>query len=170
MSDRIDMTAKELHGVEFLAALDAQMHKHGDRLKPRLQMVPNGWRQYRLVESALTSLIAGLYDTMPAKQVLRVEHMMQHGEVKIDLAPVAKNTLGYLTVHENDLAVIATAAMQGECAMCIKDGDEIKKCPLRKALWEIATPDELPKFGCRYRAGALVGCKTEAEIERMNER
>lgn len=167
--ERIDMTSRELHAVEFLAALRSQMDKHGERLKPRLQNIPNGWRQYRLIQSALSSMIAALYDTMPYKQIKRIEDMMGYGEVKIDIAPVAKHALGYLTVHEKDLAVIATAAMQNECLMCIKDGDEIKKCALRKALWEIAPPDDLVKYGCPYRENAMLGCKTWDELDKMKQ-
>ncbi len=167
MADRTDMNAKELHGVEFLAALSGQMDKHCMILKPRLQAIPNGWRQYRLIESTLHKLLGDVYQTMTVKSLQRMKNMMQYGEVKISIAPIERHALGYVTVHEKDLALVVTKAMQGECAMCIKDGDDVKKCPLRKALWEMLPPDEIPRFGCPYRENSMEGCKTDAEIAQM---
>lgn len=165
--ERTDMNAKELHGVEFLAALSGQMDKYCDVLKPRLQAIPNGWRQYRMIQSALHRLLGDMYHTMTVKSLQRIKNMMQYGEVKINIAPIERHALGYMTVHEKDLSVLTTAAMQGECAMCIKDGDEVKKCDLRKALHEIVPPEEIPRFGCPFRENAMEGCKTDAEIAQM---
>lgn len=167
MADRSDMNAKEIHGVEFLAALSGQMDKNCRILKPRLQAIPNGWRQYRLIESTLHKLLGDMYQTMTVKSLQRIQNMMRHGEVKINIAPIERHALGYVTVHEKDLALIVTAAMQGECAMCIKDGDDVKKCQMRKALWEMLPPDEIPRFGCPYRENAMEGCKTDAELDLM---
>lgn len=161
---RTDMDAKELQGVEFLSALSGQMGKYCDRLKPRFQNIPNGWRQYRMIQSALRNLLVAMYDTMTEKSLLRMKNMMQYGEVKIAIAPIERHALGYITVPEKDLATITTAALQNECVMCIKEGDEVKKCPLRKAMWEILPPDEIPKYGCPYRENAMEGCKTDAEM------
>lgn len=164
MDKRTDMNAKELQGVEFLAALCGQMGKHCDRLKPRLQSIPNGWRQYRMIQTALHRLLEDLYETMTVKGLLRIKNMMHYGEVKISISPIERNALGYLVVHEKDMAVLTTAALQNECAMCIKDGEEAKRCDLRKALWEIIPPETIPKYGCPFRENAMQGCLTEAEM------
>lgn len=167
MAERTDMNAKELNGIEFLAALSGQMDKHCMILKPRLKAIPNAWRQYRLIESALHRLLGDMYQTLTVKSLQRIKNMMQYGEVKIAIAPIERHALGYVTVHEKDLALVVTTAMQGECAMCIKDGDDVKRCPLRKALWEMMPPDEVPRFGCPFRDNAMEGCKTDAEIAKL---
>ena len=46
----------ELHIIEYLMALDAQLNGHQDALRERLKLVPNGWRQWRLITTATRSL------------------------------------------------------------------------------------------------------------------
>ena len=46
------------------------------------------------------------------------------------------------------------AAMRGECAMCIREGRDVKRCRLRDALLPVAPPSEFSRYGCEYRQPA----------------
>ena len=48
MNKITEANAREVHAIEFLAGLDAQLKANEQALKERLQSIPNGWRNYRL--------------------------------------------------------------------------------------------------------------------------
>lgn len=40
----METNAREVHSIEFLAGLDAQLQLGQETLKERLQTIPGGWR------------------------------------------------------------------------------------------------------------------------------
>ena len=49
MNTRIQpASGRERAIIEYLAALAAQLIAHQDTLRERLQLIPNGWRHWRL--------------------------------------------------------------------------------------------------------------------------
>ena len=80
-------TGHELHIIEYLMALDAQLNGHQDALRERLRLVPNGWRQWRLSTSATRSLLQAVYDTLPDKTLLYIDRLRAQGEVVVRFRP-----------------------------------------------------------------------------------
>ena len=148
------VNGRELQIIEYLAALDAQLVGHQDTLRERLQLVPNGWRQWRLMTATVGALLSALYDTLPVKNLKRMEQLCRNGEVIVRLKPVARQP-EQIIADEDDLRQIINAAMSAECAICLKDAREIKACRLRRALTAIVPPDQLADYGCAYRDVAL---------------
>ena len=154
------LKGKELKCVEYLVGMESRIVESGDALRERLRMVPNGWRDYRLIFSTLDRLLLKLYDTIPQKGRLYLQKLSKHGEILIRFSPAARSQ-EWLLVRDDDLAVIVNLAMAAECAICLKQGREAKKCELRKALENIAPPhDGHPAGGCGYQnvvAGEALG-------------
>lgn len=154
------LKGKELKCVEYLVGMESRIVESGDALRERLRMVPNGWRDYRLIFSTLDRLLLKLYDTIPQKGRLYLQKLSKHGEILIRFSPAARSQ-EWLLIRDDDLAVIANLAMASECAICLKQGREAKKCELRKALENIAPPhDGHPAGGCGYQnvvAGEKLG-------------
>lgn len=140
--------------IEYLAALDAQLIAHQDTLRERLKLIPNGWRQWRLLTVTVNNLLVAIYDTLPAKTLLHMQRLCTHGEVLVRLKP-ASRTPEQVVSSEDDLREIINAAMAAECAVCLKDERQIKGCKLRRALMNIVPPDEFAPHGCEYRNVAL---------------
>ena len=44
----MEANAREIHTIEFLAGLDAQLVEGQENLRDRLRLIPNGWRDFRL--------------------------------------------------------------------------------------------------------------------------
>ena len=40
--EKSELNALEIHGIEFLAGLDAQLYRFNGPLEPRLKSIPNG--------------------------------------------------------------------------------------------------------------------------------
>ena len=80
----------ELHIIEYLMALDAQLNGHQDALRERLKLVPNGWRQWRLITTATRSLLQAVYDTLPDKTLLYIDRLRAQGEVVVRFRPASR--------------------------------------------------------------------------------
>ena len=140
--------------IEYLAAMDSKIVESGDAMRNRLRDIPNGWRQWRLMASTLSRLLAQLYDLMPIKNLHHIQNIRAHGEVLIRMQP-ASRVPQYTLVNEDDLRILVNTSMAAECAICLKDGKEIDRCPLRRAMLSIAPPYDDPPTGCGYRDVAL---------------
>ena len=156
--DKLPLAGKELKCVEYLVAMESRVMEVGEALRDRLRLVPNGWRQFRLLTSTLDRLMTDLYDTIPYKGQLYLRNILDHGEVLIRFVPASRNPEWKL-VKDEDLAVLVNMAMASECAMCLRQGREAKKCKLRRALEDIAPPNEgHPAGGCGYM-NVVLGCE-----------
>lgn len=49
-----------------------------------------------------------------------------------------------------ELKLLINKVIENECAMCVKDSREQRRCKLRRALMLIAPPNEVKKDGCNY--------------------
>ena len=154
------LKGKEMKCVEYLVGMESRIVESGDALRERLKLVPNGWRDYRLIFTTLDRLLRNLYNTIPDKGLQYINKIIKHGEILIRFSPVAR-TPEWLLIKDDDLAVIVNLAMSAECAICLKQGREAKKCKLRRALEDICPPhDGHPAGGCGYQnvvAGTELG-------------
>lgn len=142
-------TSREMHMIEFLAALDSVMQRSGDDLEARMRMIKNGWRDYKLVRATLRRLLTEVYDTLPLKSLRHMENICENGEMLVRLKYAARQPGQYL-VNEDTLLCLIDCAFQAECSLCVRTGDEIGRCRIFRDLMELMPPDELPKYSCPY--------------------
>lgn len=151
--------SKEIHTIEYVACLDKQLSNAEKHLKDRLKGIPNGWRDFRLVAKTTERLLDKLYDTVPDKTKLHMQRMEEFGQVIIRPNPAIKLPGDVQVVLLDDLLMLVNTTIASECAVCLKDSREQKKCKLRKALMNITPPKEVPEGGlCAY---AEVAAKSE---------
>ena len=146
----IEMNSRELNRVELFAALHAQLAGGEETLKPRLQTIPNAWRDWRMVEAVAGRLLTQIYQTKPTNRLRTNEHLCAHGEVVIRMKPVVKVD-EFLPIHVSALKTLVNHAMAGTCTMCFEGRDFVKHCKLRKALMEVTPPVDLALGECPYR-------------------
>ena len=149
-----EANSHEVHGIEFIAGLDAQLAAFEKHLEPRLRAEKDLWRQYRIARTAIEKVLDGLYATLPRKTTWHMQKLCQFGEVVIR----PKAVIPYDDVQivpTGDLKEVINAAMASECAVCLRDARGQKKCPLRRALMSIAPPGGLRKDSlCEYHDAA----------------
>lgn len=147
----IPANARELHNIEFLAGLDAQLIQGQEILKPRLQKIPNAWRNYRLAASCIEKVLDSVYATLPSKTLVHMQRLCQCGQIVIRPKPAIKMPDDVHIVMADDLKFLTNTAIEAECAMCIKDAAQQKKCKLRRALENIAPTEAIHENGmCAY--------------------
>lgn len=147
-----ELNSRELHAVEFLAGLDARLKAGESYLEERLKSTPGAWRDYRLAMTMLEKALVAVYDTVPDKTMHRLMMLVEHGEIVIRPKPAATAGAYVQIIANEDLKVIINRAIEGDCAMCLKSGGEVKACTLRRTLMMVAPPEELANDGmCPYQ-------------------
>lgn len=149
-----EMRSKELHRLEYIVALDAQLHGGEEPLKGRLQGIPGGWDDYRMIRVKLSDLVRKLYETVPTSTLKHFHALEKAGEVVIRLKTIdARGKMSCMMT--SDLRMLINTCMADECAMCLKDTADIKACPLRKTLMNVAPPVNKPGRECPYSEAAI---------------
>lgn len=148
------LNGNEQRVLEYLAAMDAKIIESGEALRPRLNQIPNGWRQWRLMASTVGKLLEDIYGTLPMKNLRHMANICNYGEVLVRMRPAVR-VPDYLLVNENDLRLVINKAMAGECAICVRQGKEIDRCPMRRAMLNIAPPMDESDTDCGYRDVAM---------------
>lgn len=146
-----DANAREIHTIEFLAGLDAQLIEGQDTLKERLGTISNGWRDYRMLVTTAERLLDRIYDTLPDKTLRHMQRLCQYGQIIIRPRPAVKLGDDVQIVGTDDLRAVINSCVENECGICVKDRAGQKGCKLRKALMNIAPTAALHKDGsCAY--------------------
>lgn len=149
---RTEANSREIRAIEYIAGLEARIIGDEKYVEKRLKSVPDLWRQYRIVSTAITKVVDGLYDTLEPNVLHRMRRLCDHAEVVFRTRSPLNKSTDTAIVLEKDINVVINAAMESRCAICLKEGSDIKKCELRKALMNIAPPSDLEKSGslCPY--------------------
>lgn len=147
----MDCNSRELHRLELIAAIDAQLQGGEEPLKKRLQTIPHAWRDYRMILTRLGRILTETYATVPDKTLRHMAALVSHGEVLIRIKPVTKMPDDLQLLPTDDLKVLINTAMEAQCTMYFEDRAGVKRCQLRKALMIIAPPKDLHLGECPYR-------------------
>ena len=106
-----------------------------DRLK---EAVPNGWRDARMVDSVLKTLMDKLLLTIPREKLLMIRKEMEHYFLYIRVEGAAKynnDDQDFAMIPRNTLKELSAYA-GAMCDLCEKKGKEARKCKLRKLFHE----------------------------------
>lgn len=123
------------------------------------------WRDIRLATVLICRIQEALLKTMPQSREEYYKAYANHGHYELHIdGPIM--TPRQLLISDKHLATICEAAMESECLLCMREGNEIDRCELRDALMEVSVPTEIrdgdsPFRRCEYRdaAGQLVNGK-----------
>ena len=145
------MNGKELKALQLVWSLLGTMEKSsGQALEGRLRRA-GAWRMWRLATAWLRRALAQMVrETVCLEQQQMCEHVINHGS--IDITVRAGVSEDQVVVPAQALKLLADAAIGYHCVMCFKEGKEVRRCPLRRALLRACVPDSLEDVsGCVYR-------------------
>ena len=121
---------------------------------------PTVWRDIRLMTVLVEKVQTALLRTMPKRRDEYYTAYALHGHYELAMnGPIRGKRL--VLISDKYLGAVCEAAMENECLMCIREGNEIGGCLLRQALLEVAAPTEVQDgkwTKCEYRdaAGNLI--------------
>lgn len=122
--------------------------------RERLEKVNrHGWRDLRLLLSLVSRIQEDLIRTMPESRDEYYRTIARSGHYQMEInGPIhmEHNVL----IGDKHLGYLLDRTMSAECLMCMRDGNEIGKCPLRDVLLEVAPPSEIKEakriIKCEY--------------------
>ncbi len=142
---------REIRVIEYLAGLDKRLIDGEQLLEARLKSIPNAWRDFRLARTKVEKVLDGIYDTLPEKTMVHMARLSAFGETIIRPKPAIKMLDDVLILMKDDVKYLINVAIAAECAVCLKDKREQKKCKLRGALSTVAYPAVVKNDGlCPY--------------------
>ena len=152
---RVPASGRELCAIEMLAYFQAHLDHFQDRLKDRLHMVPDGWRDYRMLCSVTTRLLRRVFDTLPNRTMSRIIA----GEKGLELRVMPKSVnppKDYIVMAVDDFRALAKGLSAGGCSICLGDGATAKGCRLKALLSEYLPPDDPGEYdSCPYAGGEI---------------
>lgn len=130
-----------------------ELQRRSDVMKDRLAATDGGLRNLGLLKWLVDFIQDAITKTLTDKDVQKYITYAEHGRLTIDI-PGAVETRTHVAIDKKDLNELANYAVYGQCTTCIREGKEIKRCPLRQILLHVAPPDELADhkgiMSCEY--------------------
>lgn len=144
----------ENHFMIDLMVLRNALKTRGEKSKARLKRVnKHAERDLGLLFSLVDRLQQQMVSTMPENRDEYYSVMARNGRYHLDIdGPIRQGHTVIIT--DKNLAYLLDAVIEQECLMCLRDGSEIKKCPLRTVLLEVAPAMDIqadPVARCEYR-------------------
>ena len=130
-----------------------ELVRRSDVMKDRLAATEGGLRNLGLLKWLVDFVQDAITSTLTDKDIQKYATYAEHGRLTIDI-PGAVETRTHVAIDKKDLNELANYAVYGQCTTCIREGKEIKHCPLRQILLHVAPPDELKDhkgiMSCEY--------------------
>ena len=144
-ADVIEANSKETRYITYLYGLDAQLVGGEKHLEQRLRAVPDAWRQYRIAMTAVDKVVRAIRTTLPDKTFAHLELLADRDEIVIRPKPIGKHLDDVQIISTDNLKLLINAAMAAECAVCLKDAKEQRKCKMRKMFMCVCPPVEIDR-------------------------
>lgn len=155
-----DPNSRELRAMTYLAAFNRTLREDERWLKPRLRESGSKeiWRQFRVAERFLDNTEKFLNLTIPISSRNHIERMNNNYDVILRPGRNATFLDDCQIVPLKVLRMLINCTMENNCAMCIKNTKEVKKCDIRKNLLMITPPRDLDTgYICPFR-GVATSC------------
>lgn len=150
MAEIKQLNGRERRAMEHLIAFISYTAADPESLKERLKTIPNGWRDWRLMNAMSMKLYPALLNTLTDSQYAQFKKLEKYGTCMIQVQAAAKGE-DFDFVRMSALKKIIQVAVEEHCSLCVKNDAECRGCKLRKAFMEICPLYEVPKHGCGYR-------------------
>lgn len=143
---QIPLTEKEYYAIRELFGAVSALEKYAGILERRAKINPGTWRDLRMMQEKAKGVLHGLLITIPIEKLRMIQKELPYIRVSVDVVkhkePRRKND-EYTYVPTEAMETIMQEAIDWRCFACDNEGQDIWKCPLRKAL-EATYPFKLP--------------------------
>lgn len=147
---RTKMTGKERQALGFFFALLDVFYKHSGTLEGRLRAQGgSAWREWRLAHTLLLKSSNALVDSLTDDDLRWEQRLIQNAKVSIDM-PGPLTRPDYMIVDTRDMMLIGAIAGSHECALCVRQGKDVKRCRLRDALMRVSPLPDGEELGGGY--------------------
>lgn len=140
------MNAKDREALINLCAVDCLMQCDAEQFKLISKRIPNGWRDYRMMQSTIGRMTTNLLATVPPDQLGTILRHTENVTVRVVMKGINDKPKDDWVVGRADLALLINAAIEGQCLMCTNTTGQ--GCWLRRLIDE--SPVDVTGFdvGC----------------------
>lgn len=130
------------HDIDCIFGLFAgiqEWENAGQTMERRVRVIPNGWRDYKLLLHLMDRLTVSLVSTLPTEKLVSVKRMLPRMQYKVICGSQACETRkDECIVAMDDLDTLADAAHE-QCKLCVEQN--CNRCHLGKTLDRLLTYD-----------------------------
>lgn len=142
------LSGKEYMELLHLFAASSTLKYNEPHLKERLQLIPNGWRDYRMLCVRIDKLLEKILKTVPTKKLYAIRKDLRSVKMRVVMSDEASTTVrdgsGVVSVNEDALISMLNLIVQMECMFCDKKGSKAKNCPYLKMIEDVIPYDHDP--------------------------
>lgn len=166
---RPPLSRSEYRALRQLFGVVDAWDEEGSLLKKRLDLIPGGWRDAKMLMSVSGKLLRKILETVPREKLLMIKKELNSTTCEVSVrntvAPVEKEAFTY--VEEKAMERVTAKAMESECLFCEKRGREAKRCQLRKDIERLYMWD-FPKIQndapCHFAQGRVEDFKNDTAL------
>lgn len=142
------INAKDREVMVNLCAVECLMQCEADQFKLMSKRIPNGWRDYRMIQSTLSRMTGNLFATVPPDQLHTILKHTEKAIVKVAIKGINNQPEDDWVISRTDLSMLIDAAVDGMCLMC--NNTTGQGCWLRRIMEE--SPVNVTGFdvGCMH--------------------
>lgn len=152
-AERKHLTKNEYTALQQLFGTVSAFLTQLKYIEKRAKMVPNLWRNLRMIQSVAYSSLEQILETVPTKKLMMLQQELKKTKVtvSVDRDVTGKKQQEFCYVPEKELVRTVSRVINWECTFCEKSPAERKKCQIRKDLeaiypWELTGSDEICKL------------------------
>lgn len=112
------------------------------------ELVPNGWRDFRMIENRMEDLAARILSTVPYKKLAIIQAELPNIKVKTFFSIPGGTRLdkGVVCVDEDNFIAVLDRVISMDCWCCTKKGTKVRKCPILQMIQSVLPYDPDPGF------------------------
>lgn len=144
MAETMPLSGREYAALQTLFATVSSLGELLPILEKRAKMVPNLYRDLRLMEAKATTALDAILRTIPADKLRHVATDVQNVQLYIKVQPpgLRKQNPGFSYTPTATLNELLSYVCEHECLLCDKTPTEARKCEVRRMI-EGALPHEV---------------------------
>ena len=160
MTERKPLSGREYAALQSLFAAVSHLQVLLPVLEKRAKMIPNCWRDMRLVCTLVDKITNEIVTTVPYEKLRHVSADIRHVKLYVKVEPPglkSMDTEGFSYTPTKTLNNLLGYVCEHECMMCDKTPTEARKYPVRHMI-DSALPHEVnTRDGehCRYSDMAI---------------
>ena len=138
--ERPALSQREYNALKQLFGMLYFWNSQAPELKKRLDTIPGGWRDARMISTVADNLLRKLFRTIPFRKLGMIKKELDNTTCEIKVKYNVGSTPSgeaYTYVPQRPLERVTLKAMEMECFLCSKTGRECMKCQLRKDIEDL---------------------------------
>lgn len=123
----------QIDDYNFLKACEFDLQEAQKTLKKRVQLIPGGWRDLRMITKVLEKLNSNMELTFEPEKREHIKRNADRCRHKLIFGPQATPANDDYLMSKQDMGVLVCTASK-QCGLCMGEPNDCKQCQLGKTL------------------------------------